>query len=159
MKIHQKYIFSEILAPYFIGLFAFTLVVLLHRFSLLADLVVARGVPASLVGTLLLSLFPGFLQITLPASLLLSVLLALGRLRADGEITALQASGMGMRSAVPPVLLLCLATFLSSLFIAWGGLAWGQRTFKAALAAIVSSRAGSGASEHVFQEVAPGVLL
>lgn len=159
MKIIHRYILAEIWGPFLITLFAFTLVTLLHRFSRLADLLVAKGVPAPLVGNLLVSLLPGFLEITLPAALLLAVLLALGRLGADSETTALGAAGVGMRALLLPVLLLSLGTFLMNLTIVWSGIPWGQRNLTASIARIVALRAGAGVEEHVFREVAPGVLL
>lgn len=159
MKILHKYLLAESAGPFLIGLFTFTLVVLLQRFSRLADLVIAKSVPVSLVGKLLLSLFPTFLEITLPAALLLAVLLALGRLGADSETTAMQAAGVGMRSVALPVFLLSCGTFLASLSIGWSGIPWGTRQMQETLAAILSLRAGAGATEHAFQEIAPGVLL
>lgn len=159
MKVIHRYILAEIAGPFLVSLFAFTLVTMLHRFSLLADLIVAKGVPASLVGRVLLSLMPPFLEITLPAALLLSVLLAFGRLGADSETTALGTAGVGMRGLLLPVLLLSTATFLVNLSIGWAGIPWGHRVLTASLARIVSVRAGAGVEEHVFREVAPGVLL
>jgi lipopolysaccharide export system permease protein len=159
MKIIHKYVLAESGAPFLIGLSTFTLVVLLHRFARLADLVIAKGVPLPLVGKLLLSLFPTFLEITLPAALLLAVLLALGRFAADSETTALQSAGVGMRGVAFPVLLLSGGTFLASLFIGWSGIPWGTRQMQEILGRILSLRVGAGASEHVFQEVVPGVLL
>src|SRR4030065_51121 len=151
MKIIHRYILAEIWGPYLIALFTFTLVTLLHRFSRLTDLVVAKGVPASLVGKLLLSLLPSFLEITLPAALLLAVLLALGRLGADSETTALCTAGVGMRGLLLPVLLIALGTFAGSFLIGWAGIPWGQRMLTGALAQIVSIRAGAGVEEHVFR--------
>lgn len=159
MKIAHKYIMAEIAGPFLLGLSAFTLVILLHRFTRLTDLVVAKGVPAALVGRLVLSLFPTFLAITLPAALLLAVLLALGRLAADSETTALHAAGIGMRGVALPVVLSSFLVFLVSLAVAWGGIPWGFRELNATVARILAVRAGAGATEHVFQEVAPGVLL
>ncbi|MGE5698912.1 MAG: LptF/LptG family permease [Deltaproteobacteria bacterium] len=159
MKIIHKYVLAESAAPFLIGLFTFTLVVLLHRFARIADLVIAKGVPLSYAGKLLLSMFPAFLEITLPAALLLAVLLALGRLAADSETAALQSAGVGMRGVALPVLLLSGGTFIASLFIGWSGVPWGTRQMHEILSAIVSLRAGAGASEHVFQEIAPGVLV
>ena len=159
MKIIHKYIMTEIYAPYLIGLFTFTLVILLQRFSRLADLIVAKGVPAHLVGRLLLSLFPSFLEITLPAALLLAVLLAMGRFGADSETTAFFTAGIGMRGVAPPVLAVSALTFLASLLIGWEGIPWGQRELSNALSRIVAVRTGAGASEHVFTEIAPDVLL
>ena len=145
--------------PFLLGLGAFTLVVLLQRFTLLADLVIARGVPVGLVGRLLLSLFPSFFEITLPASLLLAVLLALGRLSADSETTALSGAGMGMRSVAIPVLITCAIVFSASLLVAWKGLAWGNRESQRILARILAERASVGATEHVFREIAPDVVI
>ncbi|MCL5884803.1 MAG: LptF/LptG family permease [Deltaproteobacteria bacterium] len=159
MKIVHRYILSQAVGPYLVGLFAFSLVVLLHRFSKLADLVIAKGVPPSLVGKLLLALVPAFLEIALPSALLLAVLLSLGRLAADSETTALRAAGIGMRGLVLPVLILSGGTFLASLLIGGEGIPWGQRTMRETLARIVALRAGAAAEEHVFQEIAPGVLL
>jgi len=159
MKIIHRYILAEIWGPFLIALFTFTLVTLLHRFSRLADLVVAKGVPAPLVGKLLLSLLPAFLEITLPAALLIAVLLALGRLGADSETTALCTAGVGMRGLLLPVLVFSLAAFLGNLFLGWAGIPWGQRILTESLARIISIRAGAGVEEHVFREVAPDVLL
>ncbi|HEY3488553.1 MAG TPA: LptF/LptG family permease [Candidatus Deferrimicrobiaceae bacterium] len=159
MKRLHKYILAEVAGPFFIGLLTFTLVVLLHRFSLLSDLVVSKGVPPELGGRLLLAFVPMFLEITLPAALLLAVLLALGRFGADSEITAMQTAGMGMRSFAGPVMLVSILAFSASLYIGWAGVAWGNREMKATLARILSIRAGAGASEHVFQEITPDVLL
>src|SRR5512144_1744547 len=143
MKIIHKYIMAEIYAPYVIGLFTFTLIILLQRFSRLADLIVAKGVPVHLVGSLLLSLFPSFFEITLPAALLLAVLLAMGRFAADSETTAFFTAGIGMRDIAPPVLAVSALTFLASLLIAWEGIPWGRREMNAALSRIVAVRTGA----------------
>lgn len=159
MKVIHRYILGEIAAPYLISLFTFSLVVLLQQFSRLADLVVAKGVPAPLVGQMLLALLPTFLQITFPAALLLSILLALGRITADSEMAALRSAGVGIRGFLFPVLLLCSVTFLATLYISWAGIPWGYRKLEATVARIVSLRAGAAAEEHVFREIAPGILL
>ncbi len=159
MKRLHKYILSEVAGPFFLGLLTFTLVVLLHRFSLLTDLVVSKGVPPALGGRLLLSFLPMFLEITLPAALLLAILLALGRFGADSETTAMFTAGMGMRSFAVPVLLISAVACAANLYIGWEGVAWGNREMKTTLARILSIRAGAGATERVFQEITPDVLL
>lgn len=159
MKIVHKYILAESIGPFLIGLFTFSLIVLLQRFSRIADLVIAKSVPLSLIGMLLLSIFPTFLEIILPAALLLAILLGLGRLGADSEASALRTAGIGMKGVLLPILILCAATFLASLFIGWKGIPWGTRQMKEILVRVVSLKAGAGAAEHIFQEVAPDVLL
>ncbi len=159
MKLSRKYLLAEMSGPFLLGLGSFTLVVLLQRFSRLAEMVIARGVPVRLVGRLMLYLFPPFFEITLPASFLLAVLLALGRLSADSETTALSGAGVGMRDIAVPVLIAGGIVFSASLLVAWKGIAWGNRETQHVLAQILSERAGAGASEHVFREIAPDVIL
>jgi len=145
--------------PFLVGVGSFTVIVLLQQFSRLADLVIAKGVPASLVGRLLLSLIPPFFLITLPASLLLAVLLGLGRLAADSETTALSAAGVGMRGVALPVLFASVITCAAVLLAGWQGVPWGYRQTRVTLSRIVSERAGAGAYGHVFREVTPEVLV
>lgn len=145
--------------PFLVGVGSFTVIVLLQRFSRLSDLVIAKGVPTPLVGRLLLSLLPPFFEITLPASLLLAVLLGLGRLAADSETTALSAAGIGMRGMTLPVLGASIITCAAVLLTGWHGIPWGYRETQRTLARIVTERAGAGASEHVFREITPEVLV
>lgn len=159
MKIVHKYLLAESIGPFLIGLFTFSLVMLLQRFAPLADMVIAKNVPLSMVGRLFLSLFPACLEFILPPALFLAILLALGRLGSDSEMTAFRAAGIGVRGFLLPVILMCGATFAICLFIVWNGVPWGNRQLQGTLAEIVSLRAGAGTSEHVFQEIAPGVLL
>ncbi|HEX2709783.1 MAG TPA: LptF/LptG family permease [Candidatus Deferrimicrobium sp.] len=159
MRITRKYLLGEITGPFLVGVGSFTVIVLLQQFSRLADLVIAKGVPTPLVGRLLLSLIPPFFEITLPASLLLAVLLGLGRLAADSETTALSAAGVGMRGVALPVLAASVVTCAAVLLTGWQGVPWGYRETQRTLARIVSERAGAGASEHIFREITPEVLV
>ena len=159
MRITRKYLLGEMTGPFLVGVGSFTVIVLLQQFSRLADLVIAKGVPAPLVGRLLLSLIPPFFEITLPASLLLAALLGLGRLAADSETTALSAAGVGMRGVALPVLSASVVTCAAVLLTGWQGVPWGYHETQRTLARIVSERAGAGASGHVFREITPEVLV
>jgi len=159
MKITRKYLLAELSGPFLLGLGSFSLVVLLHRFSRVADLVIGRGVPPRLVGRLILALFPPFLELTLPAAFLLAVLLGLGRLTADSETTALATSGVGMREMAGPVLMAGGIVFSAALLVGWHGIPWGYKETQRVLASIVTERTGAGATEHVFREVTPDTLI
>jgi LPS export ABC transporter permease LptF len=159
MRITRKYLLAEMTGPFLVGAASFTVIVLLQRFSRLADLVIAKGVPTPLVGRLLLSLLPPFFEVTLPASLLLAVLLGLGRLAADSETTALATAGIGMRGVALPVLAASVVTCAAVLLTGWQGVPWGYRETQRTLARIVTERAGAGASEHIFREITPEVLV
>jgi len=64
-----------------------------------------------------------------------------------------------MRGVAVPVLLACGVVFSASMLVAWKGVPWGQLETKRVLARILSERAGAGASEHVFREIAPDVVV
>ena len=89
----------------------------------------------------------------------LAVLLGLGRLAADSETTALSSAGVGMRGVALPVLAASAITCAAVLLTGWQGVPWGYRETQRTLAMIVSERAGAGASEHVFREITPEVLV
>lgn len=64
---------------------------------------IARGVPAGPLLRLFLAGLPASLIFTLPISALVSSLLVFGRLSADGEVTAMRASGVSLlRIMLPP---------------------------------------------------------
>jgi len=159
MKIARKYLLAEMSGPFLLGLASFSLIVLLQRFSRLADLVIARGVSPRLVGRLLVALFPPFLEITIPASLLLAVLLALGRLSSDSETTALAAAGVGMRGVAVPVLVAGGIAFSATLLVSWEGIPWGHRETQRTLSRIVAEKTGAGATERFFREITPDILI
>jgi len=152
MRITRKYLLGEMTGPFLVGVGSFTVIVLLQRFSRLADLVIAKGCRRPLSGASSSPSSP-VLEITLPASLLLAVLLGLGRLAADSETTALSAPG-GMRGVALPVLVASAITCAAVLLTGWYGVPWGTRD-AAHPCQIVSERAGAGASGHVFREITP----
>ena len=60
---------------------------------------------AHLVLQLFLLAIPGVLPFTIPFGVLVGILIGLGRLAADGEITAMRAAGVSSRKVIAPVLL------------------------------------------------------
>ncbi|MDD3118783.1 MAG: LptF/LptG family permease [Victivallales bacterium] len=68
----------------------------------------SRGVPVSIVGTLLLYLLPVVLTLAIPWAMLVSVMLVFGRLSADSEITAMRACGISILQIISPLLLIAM---------------------------------------------------
>ncbi len=73
----------------------------------LEDLV-AVGFVARDAGMLLGCLFPMLAAYAVPVAFLFGVLLAVGRLSADAELTAMRACGLGLRTLLTPVLALAV---------------------------------------------------
>lgn len=107
----SRYLVSEMWLPSLFATAAFGLVVLLTDLIGYADLIVNRGLAVDEVARLAaLQLIPTLAR-TLPFAVLVGTLVGLGRLAADRELLALEASGFSPRQlAVPGLLFAFLAT-------------------------------------------------
>lgn len=103
----RGYFLREFLGPLFLSLGALSFVmVLVGNLKRIADLVINRGVDILSVGKLFLFMTPYIVTYALPISVLIAVLMALGRLSGDNEIIAIRASGIHFFSLLFPLLIL-----------------------------------------------------
>ena len=143
-KVLHRYIFREILVPFAFGLSVFTGILLIARLLRLIELVVTRGVPALNILRLLGYIMPAFLEVTVPMAMLLSILVAFGRLSADSEMIAMRSSGLSLYQLVRPVaIFVVLATLATAALSIWAR-PWGNRALKSALFDIARTRASAG---------------
>ncbi|MBN2053354.1 LPS export ABC transporter permease LptG [bacterium] len=119
MKIISRYLLKELLAPFTMGLFTFTFVMLTNAIIRLMDLLITKGVGIDRIAWLFLLSIPHILVLTIPMSVLLAILVAFGRLSHDSEITAMKASGISVMQMMKPVMLFAFAAWIltSVLFI------------------------------------------
>lgn len=108
----RRYIMTEILKP--AAAILIVLVIILASYSAITYLAqaVAGSLPPSTVGLLILLRIGMSLEVLLPTTFYLSVIIALGRLYKDSEMTALSACGVGITGVLKPVLLLSLPVAL-----------------------------------------------
>lgn len=104
MRRIQRYIFREFLAPTFLGLGAYTFLFVVKLLFDLAELAIRRQVPLPLLGQFLLLAMPRLLAITAPMAVLLGILVGMGRLSSDHEVTALRGSGVSYAQMLLPAL-------------------------------------------------------
>ena len=103
MKKLHRYLISEFLAPFFISIGVFTFVMLLDKLLDLLDMIVTKGVPMVIVGEIFLLLLPSMVAVVVPMAVLSGVLIAIGRLSGDMEITAMKACGIGIMRILLPL--------------------------------------------------------
>ncbi|SJZ47114.1 LptF/LptG family permease [Selenihalanaerobacter shriftii] len=116
MKIIDKYIIKELMAPLFFGVFAFTsLFVGTDILFELADLMIEWGVSIGTAGKLFFLSLPEVIVLTFPMAMLLATLLSFGRLSGDSEVVALRAGGVSFIRLIIPVLI--IAFLISGLTI------------------------------------------
>lgn len=153
IRVIDRYLFREHLAPFVLGLGLMTVSLLLDRIYQLADLVITKGVPFALVLPLLGFMLPSFLAHTIPMAVLMSILLAGGRLAADLEVVALRVAGFGPIRLLRPVLLATVLAALTTLTLTVVVIPWANTQFKAQLFRILQTRAAGGINERVFNTV------
>jgi len=107
LNILDRYIFKSVLFTTAAAVAVFAFIVIVQNFARdLLAYVLAGQLPAPTFIKLVLLLLPFAITYALPMGMLTGVLLTLGRLSADSEITAMRASGISVARISRPVLLL-----------------------------------------------------
>lgn len=116
MKTLDRYLVSEMLGPFFVGVIGFILVLVVDLLFTMADLIINRGIPFFTVVRLLIYRLPSLLVMTFPVSTIFGATMAIGRLSKDNEIVALRTSGVNIYRIAAPILAVGLVvSFLSFL--------------------------------------------
>jgi lipopolysaccharide export system permease protein len=121
-----------------IGLFAFVLMLGNIIKDLLAPLLSGQ-LSWSLVPELLFNLLLAVAPYALPMGMLTGVLLTLGRLSADSEITAMRAAGISMARIARPIFLLGVLSAVLALYANFEAMPSGRVTFEQKFAEAVRS--------------------
>jgi lipopolysaccharide export system permease protein len=158
-RILFRYLISEIIPPFFLGLLAFTSVLLIGRILRLIELVVTRGVPILQILKLFSLILPTFLEMTVPMAFLLAILLGLGRMSNDQELLAMKASGVSPAQILWPVAILALVIALVTFFLTMFARPVANFALKKELYNIAKSRIGTALKEKVFNDDFPKILI
>lgn len=105
MKIISRYVLKEHVGPFLFASTALTSLMLLQYIAKKFGDLVGKGLPADVIAEFMGLSIPFTVAMTMPMAVLVAVLYAFSRLAAENEITALKASGIGMRRVLTPVLL------------------------------------------------------
>ncbi len=116
MKILQRYIGSAVLVHTVVILLILASILCLANLLKISDLLV-KGMSPLIILKFMYFVVVSLLDFTIPMAILVATLLVFGRLSSDNEITAMRASGVGLRLITTPVLLLALAFTVLSLFL------------------------------------------
>ena len=96
MRILTRYILREVTTHALIGAAVFTFVLFTRDLGQILELVVRNSAPLPSVAQVFFFIVPIALTISIPAGVLVGILIGLSRLAADSEITAMRASGIGV---------------------------------------------------------------
>lgn len=149
----HRYILREVIVPFFASLTILTAVLFLLRSLRLVELVINRNVPISDILTLFLYLVPEFLELAIPMSLLIGVVLAFGRLSADSELVAMRSCAMRLRRLSTPVVFLACMACLACLGISLWLRPWASYQLAVSVFEMAKSQAGAGLVGGAFNEL------
>jgi len=154
-----RYILREIVPSFLIGLFIFTLVLLMEKVMQIVEWIVEKGLDIGEVLQLFGCLLPSFFVLTLPCALLLSVLLTFSRIYADNELYAFKTAGISLYRLMPPVYLFgVLVTAGSLMLTTWIG-PQSTRTFQSIFYSVASQNFFMALKERVFFDQFPGFVI
>jgi lipopolysaccharide export system permease protein len=158
-RLINRYILKEIAVPFCMILCVLTFVLLMGKILQLMDLMINKGIRFRDIAQLMLFLIPSFLMFTIPISLLIAILIGLGRLSGDNEITILKMSGVSLYQIALPVACAALVAFtltaVTSLFL----VPYGNMAAKNLLFTMAKQKASIGIREKVFIDDFRGILL
>lgn len=138
---------------------AFTLILLIARILKLIELVVTRGVPFLQIVKLFSLILPTFLELTVPMSFLLAILLGLGRLSNDQELLAMKASGVSPSQILWPISVVAMVIALLTLSLTLFARPAANFALKKELYNIAKTRVGTALKEKVFNDDFPQILI
>ncbi len=158
-RILDRYIFLEMLPPFFLSIAVLLFVLLLEKLFRLADLVVSKGATLASTAEVLAYVVPGFLVIAIPMSLIVASLTTFARLSSDSEITAMKASRISLYNMIRPVFLFALLAFLVTAFTSLILVPGANSALKARLFAMVKSHALIGIEPGIFSNSFEGMVI
>jgi LPS export ABC transporter permease LptF/LPS export ABC transporter permease LptG len=120
VRLLNRYVFREVLAPTFVGFLAYTGFMAVRGLVQFAELLVQSEQPFVEAGLVVALSLPHIVVLTLPIAFLLGLLIGIGRLSADSELTALRASGVDLMSLYRPIAILAVATGAATLALMLG---------------------------------------
>lgn len=147
-----NYLFFEMWPSLILGVLIFVFILLMAQALRLTEMVLAQGIPLSVVAEMMGYLSISFLPVILPMSLLFAVLLTYGRLSQDSEMVALKAVGYSQAALTVPALLLSVLVSFVSAQTFFQLAPWGNRQFEVLVTKIASTKAQATIKEGTFSE-------
>jgi lipopolysaccharide export system permease protein len=156
----DRYIFKSVLGSCLaaVALFAFVLM-LGNAIRDLLGYVLSGQLPLLNFGELLLLLIPFVASFALPMGILTGVLLTLGRLSADSEITAMRAAGMSLRRVARPILILGALGALADLYVNFQALPYARVRYHQELAKVIEANPLGFIVPRTFIREFPGFIV
>jgi lipopolysaccharide export system permease protein len=159
VKILRHYVLREHAGPFFFALATLTSLFLLNQVARHFGDLVGKGLGGAVIGEFFALSIPFIIAMTTPMAVLIATLYAFSRLAAENEITALRASGVGMRTILLPVIF--AGAFFAMMMVAFNDqvLPRTNHRLRKLQTDIARKKPTFALREQVINEVSPGKLF
>lgn len=159
MRLIDRYILRQVAIPGALALLIFTFLLIIPFLVEQAEELIAKDVPVLTILSLFATLLPQALGVAIPMALLLSLLMALGRLSVDREIVALQSCGISLWRLLKPVSILSVAAFGVTLYVLLVVLPNSNQRFREISFNILAERAEGEVKPRIFFDQFPDLVI
>ncbi len=155
MRLLNRYLLRQLVAPFCFALAALTGFMLISQVAKKFGALVGKGLPWPVITEVFVLSLPFIIAMTLPMAVLLAVLYTFSHLAADNEVTAMRANGISVYQILAPVLIwgVCMAFF--NLAFVDQVLPRSNARLRSLLIDIGRKKAAFGLREQVINEVPP----
>lgn len=155
----NRYLFTETLTNFGICVLVFTLTALMSQIFNLTEMVVNKGLSLGDTFILILYFLPSLLFLVIPISLLMGILITLGRMSSDVEIIAYKASGIGLRQIFRPIFVVAFIAYLITTILTVYGSPQSTQALKRHLFDIARTKAEVGLKERIFNTDFSNIMI
>ncbi len=158
-RIIDRYILRETLPLVFLSLLVLTFLLMIPPIMQVAQELVAKGVDSWTIVHLLLTLVPQGLGLTIPAAVLIGLLMGLGRMSGDREIVVMQACGVSIYRLLRPVVGLAVVAAIATCYTLVVVLPDANQAFRDIVFRTVAAGTEDDVKARVFNQGFPGMVL
>ncbi len=159
LRILDRYIIRELILPFLLGLTVFTFLLMIQPLADYSEQLISKGVSWQIVVRVLATLVPQALAVTIPMSVLVGLLIGLGRLSADRESVAFQACGISIYRLLWPVMLYALVGWGVTSWVMFDAVPAANQTFREIVYGVITQRVETEIKPRIFFEDFPNRVL
>ena len=159
MKILHRQIIKEVGTIFLVTLASMLSLIVIGRMIDLKDIFVGQSIQILYVIKSFFYLGPSFLSMVIPIACMLSIFLCFLRMSSDRELTALQTSGISIRSLVLSPLLFSLGAMGFTLYVTLHLTSWGIDNFRETAVEMVREQTEVSMQPGVFHRMIPDMAI
>lgn len=150
MKTVYRAILIELVQAFFLSLVSLNFILMMEKVLRLSRILSGVGASISDMTKIIIFLQPQLMILSIPMSLLLSILLTYGRLNTDNELTVLRTTGMSFTGISIPVFIFGSVCFIMGLFVSFAAGPFGALKMREAISAIITHKAPMAIEAGIF---------